>query len=923
MEISQVSFGSGVISPATYSRVDLQKFGSAVKQADNYFVRAEGGLDNRAGLEFIKQAKSNSDTCRLINFEYNETDAYAIELGDQYMRFCKDGGAVLESNLTITGATAANPVVVTTSTPHSYSNGDSVYINSVVGMIQLNARYFTIANVTSTTFELSGIDGTAYTAYSSAGTVARVYEIATPYLHTELANLKFRQSNDVIYFGHRNHAPRKLSRLGATNWTLETVTFEPLQGYPTAINVAVVGATGSTAYKYRVTAVSAETGEESLVGLNNDAQAITGATAANPVVLTVTSHPFADGDEISIEGVVGMTELNGRRYTVANQTTNTIELSGIDGTGYTAYSSGGVANRTFGHISNGNAPLSTTNYNRLTWTAPSGDVDVYNIYRYDNGLYGYIGSLDASETLQFDDQNIDPDLEDTAPKWRQLFQTSGEYPEAVGLHEERSWWGNTDNNPLSVYSSQTGVFENTNVSSPTKATDAITLRLVSGKGNQIRHFMSFGERLFIFTSGAIWTMRPGGDTDAMTPSSKKTEVQEYLSSTQVPPLTIKKNILMVAGKDNLGFEVHSVGEDVNSGIAGNYVGSDLTVLARNLFEGYTIKEWAYIERPHRLILAVRSDGKLLVQTYLNEHQIYAWTLWDTDGTFESVCHVPDGQTDAAYFVVKRTINGASVKYIEKLHSRYFTDVADAFFVDSGLEYDGTNAVTVSGATAADPVVITATSHPYSNGDLVEITDIVGMTELNNREFTVANKTTHTFELLDVDGTAYTAYSSGGNCQLKLKSTQTILNLDHLEGRTDVIALADGNIESGLTVTNGYTTLSSGFTKLNIGLPYTAKGESIPVNSMQGSMGKLKNVSSVVFRTLDTRGIKAGPSVNKLDSYPSRYVENWGDPAASVSDVIKINISGDWGRDRTVHFQSEPGLPQSITSMIANVNVGGS
>lgn len=71
--------------------------------------------------------------------------------------------------------------------------------------------------------------------------------------------------------------------------------------------------------------------------------AISGATQANPVVLTLTGHPFINGDKISISGVVGMTQLNGNVYTVANKTTNTVELSGINGTGFGAYTSGGTA----------------------------------------------------------------------------------------------------------------------------------------------------------------------------------------------------------------------------------------------------------------------------------------------------------------------------------------------------------------------------------------------------------------------------------------------------------------------------------------------------------------------------------------------------------------------------------------------------
>ena len=835
--IPQLSFGGGTLSPQTYSRIDLAKFGSGFKQGENYFVEAEGGLSNRGGFKYISTAKSNSNTARLITFEFNEIQAYALLFGNLYMRLYSDGGLVLEANQTITAITKANPAVVTIS-GHGLSNGNEVFINSVGGMIEVNARYFIVANKTTNTFQLTGINSSAYTTYTSGGTAARVYEIVTPYAHTDLAELKFRQSNDVVYLGHTSHAPRKLSRLGATNWTLTAITFAPTQAAPTSPAVSNQGSGGSTTYSYKITAVASETAEES--------------------------------------------------ETLAAST------------------------------SGGHATLDTTNFNRITFSAAAG-AEKYNIYKDDNGLYGFLGS---TETTTFDDKGIEADLNDTAPKLRQPFTGASNYPEAVGLHEQRSWWGGSINDPLNVWSSQTGQFENTNVSSPTRATDAITVRLVTGKGNQIRHFLSFDDKLFVFTSGAVWTIGPGGDADAITPASKLLRVQEYLASTQVAPLTIKKNMLMVAGKANQGFEVHSIGEDVASGIAGNYVGSDLTVLARNLFEQFTVVEWCYLERPHRIILAVRSDGKILCQTYLNEHQIYAWTLWETDGTVESICSVPEGQDDYAYIVVKRTVNGASVKYVEQLQPRDFTNIEDALFMDSHLVYDGTNAVTISGATAANPVVITATSHPYANGDKVYISDVVGMTEINEREYTVANKNTNDFQLAGENGTGHTAYSSAGEAQLLLYNTATVLNLDHLEARTDVLALLDGNIEDALTCTGGAITTANGFIKITVGLPYTATFESLPTNVVKEVMSKRKKIHGVIVRVKDTRGIYAGTDLTSMEEHPSRELEDWGDPAAVVNDVLRVNIPSDWDRDTSVFIQSEPGLPQTLLSLVADVSEGG-
>ena len=72
---------------------------------------------------------------------------------------------------------------------------------------------------------------------------------------------------------------------------------------------------------------------------------ITAITKANPAVVTATSHGYTNGDHVWINTVAGMTEVNGRRYVVANKATNTFELSGVNSTNYTTYGSGGDAQK--------------------------------------------------------------------------------------------------------------------------------------------------------------------------------------------------------------------------------------------------------------------------------------------------------------------------------------------------------------------------------------------------------------------------------------------------------------------------------------------------------------------------------------------------------------------------------------------------
>jgi hypothetical protein len=992
--IPQIAFGGGAVSPRIFARIDISKFSTAAKRILNFFVHAEGGASNRAGTQFIKEVKTSSDgSTRVITFKFNEEQAYALEFGELYMRPYADGGSILESTVSITAATKADPCVVTAAS-HGYSNGDQVFITGVGGMTELNGKYYLVSSVATNTMALqdidaSNIDSSAFTTYTSGGTVARVFTLTTTYAKADLALLKFRQSNDVMFLTHKSYPQRKLTRTGNAAWTIADVDFKSTAAHPTA--GAVTTPSGSDRqYSYQVTAVIRETLEESPPCVETGAATISGATRADPCVITATSHGFIDTDEVFIDSVVGMTELNGNRYRIENKTTNTFELRDVDSTGFTTYSSAGTAARTEIVSATGAFAAVGATYD-LTWTRPTlltaQTIEKYNVYREDNGTFGFIGS---TEDEAFSDEGQDIDLTDTPPRHRNPFDSSSDYPGCVTLHEQRAVYANTTNNPLSAFLGQSSQFDNFNVSSPTKATDAVTVRLVTGEGNEIRHLRSFQKRLFAFTSGSVMSITPGGDVDAITPTSKQLNNEEVLSCTDTPPLTIKQSILMVAGKESVGFEVHSLGYKIDTD---SYSGSDLSVLSRHLFEKFTISEWAYAERPFRLVAAVRSDGKLLVMSYLQEHSIFAWSLWETDGTFESVCSVPEGQDDFLYFVIKRTIQSTVRRYVERLHTRSFTVIEDAFFVDSGLTLD--NPITISGATAANPCVITATAHGLTDGTYVRIRDVVGMTQLNDITYLAIEVATNTMELLNpdtersisavtkanpgsvtctahgrstgdevgflnvngmtelngngytitvvdddtftigVDTSAFTTYTSGGKVYLNITSAAftaydsagelheevtTVSGLDHLEGEA-VIALNNGNLETGHTVASGAITLNNRGSVVHVGKDLTGVLESLPLNIAPATHSRNKIVKQVALRVDESRGIFVGPNESNLEEFPARSTELWGSPAAMQSDLIRIPISDDWARDAGITVKSEGGLPLSVLSWEALTDVG--
>ncbi|BAQ86428.1 putative tail tubular protein B [uncultured Mediterranean phage uvMED] len=221
----QTNFTAGELSPKLHGQVDFKKYNNGVEILKNMIVFPQGGATRRYGSRFVCEVKNSANATRLIPFEFNIEQTYILEFGNQYIRFYKDSGQITEATKSISAITKANPAVVTAAS-HGYSNGDHVWINDVGGMTELNGRRFTVANKTTNTFELSGVNSSSYTTYTSGGTAAKVYEIATEYTSAQLSELQFAQSADVMYIVHPSHEPTKLTRTGHTSWSITDVDFE-------------------------------------------------------------------------------------------------------------------------------------------------------------------------------------------------------------------------------------------------------------------------------------------------------------------------------------------------------------------------------------------------------------------------------------------------------------------------------------------------------------------------------------------------------------------------------------------------------------------------------------------------------------------------------------------------------------------------
>jgi hypothetical protein len=300
--VELTNFTGGELSPRLDGRTDLTKYASGCSTLQNLVVYPHGSAARRPGSTFIAEVADSDNKTRLIPFEFSTTQTYMLEFSNLKMRVYKDQGAVLEGDKTISGITAANPAVVT-ATSHGYDNGDEVLISGVSGMTEVNGKRFLVADKTTNTFELQDKDGvdinsSSFTAYSSGGVANKVFEITTPYTTAQLFDLKFAQSADVMYITHPAHEVEKLSRTAHTTWTLTDVDFTkgPMQDANTTDTTLNPGqsavGTGIALVASAVTGINGGSGFQStdvgrFVYLSGGYAKITGVTDTTNAVITI------------------------------------------------------------------------------------------------------------------------------------------------------------------------------------------------------------------------------------------------------------------------------------------------------------------------------------------------------------------------------------------------------------------------------------------------------------------------------------------------------------------------------------------------------------------------------------------------------------------------------------------------------------
>lgn len=487
--------------------------------------------------------------------------------------------------------------------------------------------------------------------------------------------------------------------------------------------------------------------------------------------------------------------------------------------------------------------------NDLTWTPTTGAAEYY-VYcdPFDNGVYGYIGTAAGAA---YKDPGQVPDFAETPPIAVDLFGSSANYPDVATTFEQRRIFARTPTAADEILGSRVGFPSNFDISSPLQDDDALRFRLAGLRNHPIAWMIPF-TKLLIGTTGGVWRLGGAGD-GPLVPGGIIANQDIYSGAHDRRPVVKGNRVvyLQARGKNVL--------ETVFSEGAGGLEVKDLTIFAAHLFEPSTFARIDYAETPHSIVWAVRNDGVLLGMTYIPEQEMVGWHQHDTtNGLFEDVCVVPEAGEDIAYFIVKRTIEGEIVRYIERMESRVIgretgdIDV-DAFFVDSGLSYSG------SGANV-----------------------FTGLEHLNGQVVAVVGDGTVLFDGDPEDGSADTFTVAGG--QLTLPGTDE-------------------------------------YEEVHIGLPIRfADLETLDLD-VQGSdvRGKAKRVQSVTLLVdRSSPGFLVGPDEDHLQEATIEVNEI---EDGQFTGQVEVNTLADWNPYGRVLIRQTNPLPLTILGIIPNLEVG--
>lgn len=496
------------------------------------------------------------------------------------------------------------------------------------------------------------------------------------------------------------------------------------------------------------------------------------------------------------------------------------------------------------------------------------------------------------------------------------------YPARVTFHQQRLFFARTDGEPQRVWGSKPFIFDDFAVNSGNDD-DAINIQLASNESNDIK-WLASGQSLIAGTYGGEFVIKSGDDSP-LTPSNTNVQKQTSWGSEDIIPKKIGNFFYYI---QRFGIKLRELFYfwDLDT-----YKSVDKTILSPHISGGGFV-DMAYQQNPDTILWCVCSNGTIATMTREVDQEVQGWTRQVTDGLYESIATIPSTTEalDEVWVVVNRTINGSSVRYVERFKNQEIPDRQDmCFYVHSGLTYNAydetvspTSTSLSLSATAGTTVVVTTSAVYFSSGDVGQRIRAIDSDGVTVGELEIVGFTSSTIVIGEVkynfDALSYAAGYWG-------LSVSTISGLGHLQGETVTVLADGGNDKPNKTVSNGSITLAYDYFVVSVGLPYTQEILTLPqeAGAQSGTaQGKIQRINQVGFKVNRSyKGFLVGGDSTLLDKIIFRDPTTlMGTPETLYTGTISnVSFRDDYRVGSKVMIRNNDPLPIELLSIITTLD----
>ena len=870
------------------------------------------------------------------------------------LRFVTNGGALLEAPIAITGVSNANPCALTAA--NSYANGDWVYVSGVGGATRLNGRFFSVANVSGSAFNLTdvitgnNINSTTFGAWTSGGTVARVYTITSPYAAADLALLKYGQSADVMTLTHPSYQPQQLERAGATSWSFVPISTSDSINPPTGVTaVAAVGGAG-TAYSYVVTSVNA-------VGLES-------APSAAGAVLTAQTMSTTAGENISVNWTAPGAGAVPSMYNIYRQ----IEVPGSSAAASQLYGLVGQATGT--GFSDHNVtpdftqtpPITYDAFAGAAWPGCSTYYQSRQIFAGANAAPDTMNLTRTGDFLNFSycspSRPDDGMVESIASRKVNAIKHILPMQSMIVATASGAWRTDSGNGlggavtPANIQAVQQA-FSGCNDVPPIAINYDILY--VQAKGATVRD-LSYNFYVNVYTGTDITLLSNhlffGHQILQWAYAEEPFKVVWAIREDGV-----MLSLTYLKEQDVCGWAHHDSPNGLFKSVCSISEGNEDAVylIVQRLINGNQVQ---YVERMASRNMAAKPDynppvpADLTKAWFVDAGLQYPFTYPAatltplSNGAAQSglISNSAAGSPQIVFSIVGvDSINGGSgytspsIVVTDDLNTGTGAAIAATVVggvitgytvTSAGKNYqrprltinDSTGSGAVAAAILSNDVVMNASVPISVNvGDMMRVNDGWGPVRLVNSSVQVTVNVQYPLSSI------WPCAAGSWSCTTPVS---TVIGLDHLEGQA-VSVLADGNVVSDgvsnpIIVTNGMITLPNAASSIIAGLPYKAQLKSL-YGDLPGQQptvqGRRISISAVTVRVQDTRGLRVGHTFDDMDDFRDRdFQPPWFPILPITGDERKI-IGSDWEVDAQICVEQKNPLPASVLGFIPELQVG--